>query len=288
MIAGKTWREIRGVAIAYLIILEMLAIPVLMLWPDIYADLQRSTLFRSLGVDWIKRLGSGISNRNEEVAYLNWCAVMLFFRSTNLVGTAAAVLIGTGLFARERESNTFEFLLARPVSRSSLLWQKFWPCALVVTLPIFIINATAIPWSWSLELDLPKWELFLASSHAAIFALTILSLTMFVSIFVRVPFVCHGNVSALCHRTRDLLRSAAFREERLESGCAEHGVVVAGGRRGIDPTADCQLLTGGRWRRIAPLLTCSPGGSKTPSPAAQRMHMSAQNTAPTRQARRSA
>ena len=186
MIAGKTWREIRGVAIAYLIILEMLAIPVLMLWPDIYADLQRSTLFRSLGVDWIKRLGSGISNRNEEVAYLNWCAVMLFFRSTNLVGTAAAVLIGTGLFARERESNTFEFLLARPVSRSSLLWQKFWPCALVVTLPIFIINATAIPWSWSLELDLPKWELFLASSHAAIFALTILSLTMFVSIFVRV------------------------------------------------------------------------------------------------------
>jgi len=186
MIAGKTWREVRMVALAYLIILEMLLIPVLTLWPEIYADLQRSTLFRSLGVDWIKRLGSGISNRNEEIAYLNWCAVMLFFRSANLVGTAAAVLIGTGLFARERESNTFEFLLARPVSRSSLLWQKFWPSALVVTLPIFIVNATAIPWSWTLELDLPKWELFLASLHAAIFALAIFCLTMLVSILVRV------------------------------------------------------------------------------------------------------
>ena len=143
-------------------------------------------LFKSLGVDWIKRFGTGISNRNEEIAYLNWCSVMLFFRSTNLVGTAAAVLIGTGLFAREREANTFEFLLARPVSRSSLLWQKFWPCALVVTLPIFIVNATVVPWSWTLALDLPKWELFLASVHAAVFALAFLTLTMLVSIVVRV------------------------------------------------------------------------------------------------------
>lgn len=186
MIAGKTWREVRMVGLAYLIILEMLAIPVLLLWEEIYADLQRSTLFNSLGVDWIKRLGSGISKRNEEIAYRNWCAVMLFFRSTNLVGTATAVLVGTGLFAREREANTFEFLLARPASRSSLLWQKFWPCALVVTVPIFVVNATVIPWSWSIELDLPKWELFLASVHAAVFALAFLTLTMYVSIRIRV------------------------------------------------------------------------------------------------------
>ena len=41
-----------------------------------------------------------------------------------------------------------------------------------------------------------------------------------------------------------------------------------------------------RWRRIAPLLTCSPGGSKTPSPAPQRMKMSSPNAASTRQAHR--
>ena len=73
------------------------------------------------------------------------------------------------------------------------------------------------------------------------------------SIFVRVPFFCHGNVSALCHRTRDLLRLPAFREERLESGCAEHAVVVAGGQRDGRATAQCQLLTGGRWLSIAPM-----------------------------------
>ncbi|MFT4515814.1 MAG: ABC-type transport system involved in multi-copper enzyme maturation permease subunit [Planctomycetota bacterium] len=186
MIAGKTWREVRMIGLAFILILEMLAIPVLLLWPDIYAELQRSTLLSNLGVDWLKRLGSGISKHNEEVAYINWCAVMLFFRSCNLVGTATAVLVGTGLFAREREANTFEFLLARPTSRSSLLWQKFWPCAIVVTVPIFIVNASVLPLTWSLELDLPKWELFLASVHAAIFALAFLTLTMYVSIIVHV------------------------------------------------------------------------------------------------------
>ncbi|MFK7739615.1 MAG: ABC transporter permease, partial [Planctomycetota bacterium] len=159
MIARKTWRELLLIAFAYVLILEMLAVPVLLLWPDIYADLQRSTLFRTLGVDWIKRLGEAISGDGEQMAYLNWCAVMLLFRSCNLVGTAAAVLIGTGLFARERENNTLEFLLARPVSRGSMLWQKFWPAAVIVTVPIFLVNASAIPWSWTLELDLPKWEL---------------------------------------------------------------------------------------------------------------------------------
>ena len=82
------------------------------------------------------------------------------------------------------------------------------------------------------------------------------------SVLVRVPFADHGTARALCSRTRDLLRSPAFREERLESGCAEHAVVVAGGVRGGRPTAECRLLTGGRWLSIAPMsgprfLACS-------------------------------
>ena len=42
MIAGKTWREIRVMAFAYLMIMELLAIPVILWWPDIYDDLQKS------------------------------------------------------------------------------------------------------------------------------------------------------------------------------------------------------------------------------------------------------
>lgn len=186
MIAGKTWREVRVMALAYLLILELLAVPVLLLWPDIYADLQRSSLMRNIGVDWLKRIGEGVSGRNEDIAYLNWCAVMLFFRSTNLVGLAGAVLFGTGLIARERENQTLEFLLARPVSRGHILWHKFWPCAVCLVVPIYLVSASAIFWSWQIDLDLPRWELFLASTHAAVFTVCFLAATTWVSVVSRV------------------------------------------------------------------------------------------------------
>ena len=186
MIWRKTMRELWLIGFAYLAILELLAIPVLLLWPEIYADLQRSSLFKTIGVDFIKRIGDAVSGRDEEVAYINWCATMLLFRSCNLVTTAAAVLIGVGLFARERENSTLEFLLARPVSRSSILWQKLWPSLLVVIVPVFLVNASAVPWSWTIELDLPWWELFLGSMHAAIFGAAMLLMTTWASIALRV------------------------------------------------------------------------------------------------------
>lgn len=186
MIAGKTWREVRLMALAYLLILELLAVPTILLWPDFYPDLQRSMLLRNLGVDFLKRIGEGISGRDEQVAYVNWCATMLFFRSTNLVGVAAAVLFGTGLFAREREAMTLEFLLARPVGRTRILWQKSWPTALCVVVPLYAVSFSAIWWSHCIDLDLPWWEVCLASTHAAAFALCFLAATTWISVISRV------------------------------------------------------------------------------------------------------
>jgi ABC-type transport system involved in multi-copper enzyme maturation permease subunit len=173
-------------ALAYLLILELLCVPVILLWPDFYPDLQKSTLFASSGIDWVKRIGEAIGGKNEEIAFVNYCAIMLFFRSTNLVGLAAAVLLGTGLFAREREAQTFEFLLARPVSRGHILWAKFWPCSLCVTLPLFAVNFSAIFWSHRVDLDLPPWELLLGSVHAASFVLMFLAFTTWISVLCRV------------------------------------------------------------------------------------------------------
>ena len=67
------------------------------------------------------------------------------------------------------------------------------------------------------------------------------------AIFCRVPFLSHGAARAVCRRTRTLLSSPAFRKERLESGYAESGVIVAGGHRVGHSSAECWLLAGGRW-----------------------------------------
>ena len=58
-----------------------------------------------------------------------------------------------------------------------------------------------------------------------------LSDDLFLRAFVRAPFVCHGTLHSVSKRFKSLLRSDAFREQRLESGLAEHGVVLACARR---------------------------------------------------------
>ena len=193
MIANKTWREIRLMALTYLVILEMLAIPVILWWPDIYEDLQRSALFRNINIDVFQRIFKGVTDKDENAAYFNWIAVMLFFRSINLVSIATAIVFGTALFARERENQTLEFLLARPISRNKILWQKSWPVAIALLLPIFIVSATALYWSSTIGFGLPVWELFLVSVHAALFVLLFLAATTWLSIICRVQ----AHVAAL-------------------------------------------------------------------------------------------
>jgi ABC-type transport system involved in multi-copper enzyme maturation permease subunit len=217
VIAAKTFREIRVMALVYLGILVLLSVPVILLWPDLYGDLQRSALLRNIPIDFVRRITEGVSNRDEQVAYLNWIAAMLFFRSVNLAGIAAAVLFGTALFARERESGTFEFLLARPVSRARILFDKSWPTALCVVVPVFLANWAAILWTWRLGLELPFAEVTLASLHGALFVLAFLAFTTWVSVLCRVQ--AHvafwvGGVTILqigIYMTQRLRRFSLFR-----------------------------------------------------------------------------
>jgi ABC-type transport system involved in multi-copper enzyme maturation permease subunit len=248
MIAAKTFRELRIMALVYLGILELLLIPVILLWPDLYADLQRSSLLRNFPIDVGRKIGEGISNRNEDIAYLNWMAVMLFFRSVNLAGIAASVLFGTALFAREREASTLEFLLARPVSRARILWSKSWPTALCVVLPIFVANLTAIPWSWRIGIDLPLQPLLLASVHGAMFVLCILAATTWVSVLCRaqahVAFWIGGVtvVQIGLYLTQRLRRISLFRLSDFEW----YGPILTGNtgvREMFDPIHGAGLTT---------------------------------------------
>ncbi|MEQ1632602.1 MAG: ABC transporter permease subunit, partial [Planctomycetota bacterium] len=132
MIARKTFGEVWLMTLVYALMLVILQVPIILLWPELYDDLKKSALLRNAGFDFLQRIGTGVTDRQEEVAYRNWIALMLFLRSVNLLGIAASVLLGTALFARERETQTLEFLLTRPVSRGAVLWQKSWPVVLCV------------------------------------------------------------------------------------------------------------------------------------------------------------
>ena len=66
-------------------------------------------------------------------------------------------------------------------------------------------------------------------------------------LFSRVPFVTHGTLHVVCRRLKTLLRSREFRQQRVDSGLAEYGLVVAGGYANGEATADCSMLTKARW-----------------------------------------
>ena len=72
-------------------------------------------------------------------------------------------------------------------------------------------------------------------------------------VFSRAPFMTHGTLHVVCRRLKTLLRSPEFLQQRVDSGLVEHGLVAAGGAAGGAPTAQCDMLSSGRWRPITPL-----------------------------------
>src|SRR6185369_2851702 len=102
-------------ALVYLFILELLIYPAIRLWPAFHEDMERkpSALLKALP-DFMRRWFEG--------DFLSWMALHQFFKGVSIAGIAAAVLFTTGAIARERETLTLEFLMARPVSRSRILW----------------------------------------------------------------------------------------------------------------------------------------------------------------------
>ena len=185
MIAKKTWIELRGMGLAYQLLLILQLLPAVLLWPDLRRG--GSALTNMMPAEFLKDIFRQVMQDDADPAYLAYMAVQLFFKGVNIVGIAAAVLVGTGLIARERENQTLEFLLSRPVSRSAVLWNKFWVAALIVTIPIFLGNLVAVPLSLipSVDQDLPIDRVLLGSFHNAAFCLLVLALTTLFSIFAR-------------------------------------------------------------------------------------------------------
>ena len=183
MIAAKTWREIRLMTLVYAVILELMLVPAILLWPDVQPVV--GTIGALFPMHDIREMFRAMASADRDAAYTAYAAVQLFFKGTNVVGVAAAVVFGPGMIARERENQTLEFLLARPVSRGRLLWSKFLVTALAITVPIFVTSWTAIPISTTIDEKLGFWPVTLAAFHASVFAITILAFTCLFSIKLR-------------------------------------------------------------------------------------------------------
>ncbi len=199
MIAKKTWREVFWMAVAYFFLLEVLLVSAVAWWPTLYEELRRSKSLKNLmPMDIFKKMIEEMSSQVQEAGYLHYLATQQFFKGANIVGIACAVLIGTGMIAKERENGTLEFLLSRPTSRGRILWSKYWVLCLVVSVPIFLSSLSAIPLSWTVDNDVGLLPLLHASFHSSLFCIAFLTLTMYFSVLlkaqVHVAFMVGGVI----------------------------------------------------------------------------------------------
>lgn len=183
MIARKTWREVRLMALVYTCVLQLMLTPAILLWPELQEGI--AVIGKAIPMRMFKDMFAAMTDDNIDKAFRAYAAVQLFFKGTNVVGIACAVLLGTGLIARERENHTLEFLLARPVSRSRMLWAKTWPVALCLVIPIFLTTWTAIPLAHAIDRELPFWELTACALYACLFVLFFFGLTLLASVICR-------------------------------------------------------------------------------------------------------
>lgn len=183
MIARKTFREMRWMALTYMAVLEAMLVPAILLWPNLRPDI--AAVGRMLPFDAFKRMFEAIGSSDSAAAFSSYFAVQIFFKGVNIIGLSGAVLFGTSLIARERETHTLEFLLARPVSRSRVLAAKYLVAAALITVPIFLTSWSAIFWAAEIDESISFAYTTMACVHASAFVLSILSLTTICSVVAR-------------------------------------------------------------------------------------------------------
>lgn len=185
MIVRKTWLEVRWLAIIYFAVMLGILLPAIHLWPDlkILADQLRLVLPMTKTLSKSPIIHAAIDAMQ---SYQGYYALQHFFKGANVCGGAAAVVICTGLISRERETNTIEFLLSRPLSRSRVLLHKTLVAAACVLVPLFLVPWIGIPLStWMVGESLSFSACTAAAWHNACFVSMIIALTVWCSVEFR-------------------------------------------------------------------------------------------------------
>lgn len=186
MIAANTWKEIRFITLLYVLLLESLLVIAVLKWPSLSDETESlAPLRQMMPAEFMKNWIDGVMSPRPRAAYGAYMAIQMYFKAINIIGVACACLFGTALIARERENQTLEFLLSRPVSRSRALFAKFAVCSAAIVVPIFLTSWTAIPLSKYIGEELSFGAVTLGAAYGSTFCLVFLALNGAFSVRLR-------------------------------------------------------------------------------------------------------
>jgi len=170
-----------GRGIGFFIVLELMLVPAVLYWPDFSKHIGK---FRALAPLPVMR---GIIDTLETGGAFAYVTGQHFFKGCNTLGVAAAVLLSVGAVAGEAHRGTLEIFLARPVSRTRLLTERYVEGALAVCLPVFASTLTIPALLEHIGEKLTYGPLLWSALHTNLLLLAIYSLGFFLSTLSRTP-----------------------------------------------------------------------------------------------------
>lgn len=178
---GRETRRFLVQMLGFALVLELILIPAILWWPvfeENVAVIKKITPFLR-GRDFVGML--------EVTGVEGYVIAQHFFKGCMVLGIPAAVLFSMGAVAGEAHRGTLEIWLARPISRTRLLLERWLAGALAVVVPVFA-TSLSLPWLLAKVDETMAWEpILLSSVHASALLLAAYSATFFASTLGRRP-----------------------------------------------------------------------------------------------------
>ena len=180
---GRESRRFLVQLLGFGFVLELILVPAILWWPVFEENV---SVVKGL-VPFLK--GKNFVGMLEVTGVEGYVIAQHFFKGCMVLGIPAAVLFSMGAVAGEAHRGTLEIWLARPVSRTRLLLERWLAGALAVVVPVFATSLT-LPSLLERVDETMAWEpILLSSAHASTMLLAAYSATFFVSTLGRRPVV---------------------------------------------------------------------------------------------------
>lgn len=173
---GREFKSILWRSTGFFLVLEMMIAAAIIWWPSFAENM---TTIRNLASP-IPMLRDMVDTL-EEGGISAYVTGQHYFKGCNTLGAAAAVLFAVGAVAGEVHRGTLEIWLARPVSRTRLLTERYLFGLAAVSLPVFLSSATIPLLLEQVDESMAFADLMLCSLHASLFLGGIYSLTFLCS-----------------------------------------------------------------------------------------------------------
>lgn len=167
----------------FCLVLEAMLVPAIIWWPSFAKNISA-----------IKSLASPMPflrdsvNLVGETGVAGYVVLQHFFKAGNTLGVTAAVLLAMGAIAGEAHRGTLEMWLARPVTRTRLMTERYVMGLLALVLPVFLTSCT-IPWLLGYVDETMRYgTLLLCSVHQSLFLAGVYGMTFFLSAIGSEPY----------------------------------------------------------------------------------------------------